>query len=180
MNGHRRSMFRFAELKSRDICHRDTNPSCTVVVGPYHRQAFPAADQPDARTITMGNEFPNQPGGAHLRTIAMPRDANASGDIFGGWTLSQMDLAGGTFAANHSGKRVVTVRIEAVEFVTPVYIGDDVSVFCWLEEEGNTSLKVRMETWVRGRDGANPHKVTEGVFTYVAVGEDGKPQPISS
>ena len=80
----------------------------------------------------MGNEFPNQPGGAHLRTIAMPRDANASGDIFGGWTLSQMDLAGGTFAANHSGKRVVTVRIEAVEFLTPVYIGDDVSVFCWL------------------------------------------------
>ncbi len=74
----------------------------------------------------MGNEFPNQPGGAHLRTIAMPRDANASGDIFGGWTLSQMDLAGGTFAANHSGKRVVTVRIEAVEFLTPVYIGDDV------------------------------------------------------
>ena len=128
----------------------------------------------------MGSEFPNQPGGAHLRTIAMPRDANASGDIFGGWTLSQMDLAGGTFAANHSGKRIVTVRIEAVEFLTPVYIGDDVSVFCWLEEEGNTSLKVRMETWVRGRDGANPHKVTEGVFTYVAVGENGKPQPISS
>ena len=87
----------------------------------------------------MGNEFPNQPGGAHLRTIAMPRDANASGDIFGGWTLSQMDLAGGTFAANHSGKRVVTVRIEAVEFLTPVYIGDDVSVFESIRNRGALS-----------------------------------------
>ena len=77
----------------------------------------------------MGNEFPNQPGGTHFRTIAMPRGANASGDIFGGWTLSRMDLAGGTFAVSHSGKRGVTVRIEAVEFLTPVYTGDDVSVF---------------------------------------------------
>ena len=109
----------------------------------------------------------------------MPRDANASGDIFGGWTLSQMDLAGGTFAVNHSGKRVVTVHIEAVEFLKPVSVGDDVSVFCWLEEEGNTSVKVRMETWARARAAEAPHKVTEGIFTYVAVDEDGKPQPIA-
>ena len=128
----------------------------------------------------MSDTFPQVPGGAHLRTVAMPRDANASGDIFGGWTLSQMDLAGGTFAVGHSGKRVVTVRIDAVEFLKPVSVGDDVSIFCWLEDEGRTSLKVRMETWARARGGDAPHKVTEGVFTYVALGEDGKPEPIEA
>ena len=123
----------------------------------------------------MSDQFPDPPGGAHLRTVAMPRDANASGDIFGGWTLSQMDLAGGTFAVTHSGKRVVTVRIEAVEFLEPVTVGDDVSVFCWLEEEGNTSVKVKIETWARRRGGDAPHKVTGGIFTYVAVDEHGRP-----
>lgn len=123
----------------------------------------------------MSDSFPSLPGGAHLRTVAMPRDANASGDIFGGWTLSQMDLAGGTFAVTHSNKRVVTVRIEAVEFLQPVAVGDDVSVFCWLDHEGDTSVKVKIETWARSRGGDAPHKVTEGVFTYVAVDEDGRP-----
>lgn len=117
-------------------------------------------------------------GGAHLRTVAMPRDANASGDIFGGWTLSQMDLAGGTFAASHSGKRIVTVRIEVVEFLEPVRVGDDVSVFCTLREEGRTSVKVHIEVWARDRRRAEPHKVTDGVFTYVAVDDEGRPQPI--
>ena len=123
----------------------------------------------------MSDQFPDMPGGAHLRTVAMPRDANASGDIFGGWTLSQMDLAGGTFAVTHSGQRVVTVHIEAVEFLQPVTVGDDVSVFCWLEEEGDSSITVRIETWARSRGGDAPHKVTEGVFTYVAVDENGRP-----
>ena len=86
------------------------------------------------------SKFPDVPGGAHLRTVAMPCDANASGDIFGGWTLSQMDLAGGTFAMTHSSKRVVTVRIDAVEFLQPVSVGDDVSIFCRLKHEGDTSL----------------------------------------
>ena len=128
----------------------------------------------------MGEQFPDVSGGAQLRAVAMPRDANASGDIFGGWTLSQMDLAGGTFAMSHSGKRVVTVRIDAVEFLKPVAVGDDVSVFCWLDEEGNSSLKIRMETWARSRSSDAPHKVTEGVFTYVAIGDDGKPEPIAA
>ena len=128
----------------------------------------------------MADQFPDVPGGAHLRTVAMPRDANASGDIFGGWTLSQMDLAGATFAVGHSGLRVVTVHIDAVEFLKPVTVGDDVSVFCWLEEQGTTSVKVRMETWARARNGDAPHKVTEGMFTYVAVDDSGKPKPIGS
>ena len=121
----------------------------------------------------MSEKFPEVSGGAHLRTIAMPRDSNPSGDIFGGWTVSQMDLAGATFAIAHSRKRVVTVRIEALDFLKPVSVGDDVSVFCWLEEEGNTSIKVRIETWARSRSGDAPHKVTAGVFTYVAVDEKG-------
>lgn len=127
----------------------------------------------------MSDEFPQPPGGAHLRTVALPRDANASGDIFGGWTLSQMDLAGGTFAAAHSGKRVVTARIDAVEFLKPVSVGDDVSVFCELEREGDTSITVGIEVWARARTGDAPHKVTEGVFRYVVVDEDGKPTAVS-
>lgn len=126
----------------------------------------------------MTEQFPDIPGGAHLRTVAMPRDANASGDIFGGWTLSQMDLAGGTFAVSHSGLRVVTVRIDAVEFLRPVSVGDDVSVFCRLEHQGTTSVKVHVECWAKERITGDAHKVTEGLFTYVAIGEDGKPQPI--
>jgi acyl-CoA thioesterase YciA len=127
----------------------------------------------------MADDMPQPPGGAHLRTVAMPRDANASGDIFGGWTLSQMDLAGGTFAAGHSGKRVVTVRIEAVEFLKPVSVGDDVSLFCRLEREGKTSVTVGIEVWARVRTEGGAHKVTEGVFTYVAVRDDGKPVPVT-
>ena len=128
----------------------------------------------------MSDDLPQPAGGAHLRTVALPRDANASGDIFGGWTLSQMDLAGGTFAAAHSGKRVVTVRIETVEFLKPVVVGDDVSVFCRLEHEGNTSIAVAIEVWARVRTSDGAHKVTEGVFTYVAVGDDGKPVAVSA
>ena len=127
----------------------------------------------------MADRFPDPPGGAHLRTVAMPRDANASGDIFGGWTLSQMDLAGGTYAASLSGKRVVTVRIDAVEFLKPVSVGDDVSLFCMTEHRGDTSVAVRIETWARARGSGEPHKVTEGVFSYVALGDDGKPASVS-
>ena len=127
----------------------------------------------------MSDDFPEPAGGAHLRTVALPRDANASGDIFGGWTLSQMDLAGGTFAAAHSGKRVVTVRIEAVEFLKPVSVGDDVSVFCHLESEGRTSVAVAIEVWARARTGEAPHKVTEGVFRYVALDGDGRPAAVA-
>ncbi|WP_419827222.1 acyl-CoA thioesterase [Sphingomonas sp.] len=127
----------------------------------------------------MSDDFPQPAGGAHLRTVALPRDANASGDIFGGWTLSQMDLAGGTFAAVHSGRRVVTVRVEAVEFLKPVSVGDDVSVFCRLDQEGDTSIAVAIEVWARARTSDAPHKVTEGVFRYVALNEDGKPTTVS-
>ncbi len=127
----------------------------------------------------MPDQVPDVPGGPHLRTIAMPRDTNASGAIFGGWTLSQMDLAGGTFAAQHAGGRVVTVSIEAMRFLRPVEVGDEVSCYCTLGNDGNTSIAVRIETWTRDRSGSDAQKVTEGVFTYVALGEDGKPRMLS-
>ena len=127
----------------------------------------------------MADKLPDVPGGPHLRTVAMPRDSNAGGDIFGGWTLSQMDLAGGTFAAERAGGRVATVAIEAMRFLRPVSVGDEVSCYCSLQEAGETSLTVKIETWARGRgrDKA-PEKVTEGVFTFVALGEDGRPRKL--
>jgi len=108
----------------------------------------------------------------------MPRDTNASGAIFGGWTLSQMDLAGGTFAAQHAKGRVATVSIEAMRFLRPVEVGDEVSCYCMLEHEGGTSVAVKIETWTRSRDGGDAEKVTEGVFTYVALGADGRPREV--
>ena len=122
--------------------------------------------------IVGGNEnlmsqLPDGPGGPHLRTIAMPRDTNASGAIFGGWTLSQMDLAGGTFAAQHTKARVVPVSIEAMRFLRPVAVGNEVSCYCSLQRTGETSIAVKIETWTRNRDGGEPEKVTEDVFTYV-------------
>ena len=125
------------------------------------------------------DEPPDRPGGPHLRTVAMPRDANSGGDIFGGWTLSQMDLAGGTFAAERAEGRVATVAIEAMRFLRPVSVGDEVSCYCSLQEAGETSLRVKIETWARGRGrGKAPEKVTEGVFTFVALGEDHRPRKI--
>ncbi|WP_424138072.1 acyl-CoA thioesterase [Roseomonas chloroacetimidivorans] len=122
---------------------------------------------------------PDLLGGAQLRTIAMPRDTNAGGSIFGGWTLSQMDLAGGTVAAERAGGPVVTVAIEAMRFLHPVAVGDEVSCYCTLGEVGETSVAVRIETWARRRGSKHAEKVTDGVFTYVAVDEAGHPRALS-
>ncbi len=111
-----------------------------------------------------------------LRTIAMPADTNAAGDIFGGWLLAQMDGAGGTYAMEVARGRVATVGIEAMSFHRPVYVGDLVSCYCRTHRAGRTSLAVHVETWARRR-GAGPDavdvKVTEGVFTFVALEDDG-------
>ena len=127
----------------------------------------------------MAGQLPEVPGGPQLRTIAMPADLNAGGSVFGGWTLSQMDLAGGSFAAERAGGRVVTVAIDAMRFLRPVAIGDEVSCYCTAEEVGDTSLKVKIETWARGRGRERPaEKVTEGVFTFVAIDDDGRPRKL--
>ena len=129
----------------------------------------------------MPEQPPEVPGGPHLRTVAMPQDANPSGDIFGGWTVSQMDLAGATFAAQQAGGRVATVSIEAMEFLRPIAVGDEVSCYCSLVKAGETSLTVKIETWTRGRSGSGgSEKVTEGTFTFVAIDDNGKPRLVKS
>lgn len=115
-------------------------------------------------------------GEAELRTVAMPADTNPYGDIFGGWLLSQMDVAGGTHAMARTGGRVATVGIEAMSFHRPVYVGDLVSCHCRTERIGRTSITVHVETWVRrttSGQGSRDLKVTEGMFTYVALAESG-------
>ena len=124
----------------------------------------------------MADKLPDVPGGPHLRTVAMPRDTNAGGDVFGGWTLSQMDLAGGGYAAERAHGRVATVAIEAMRFLRPVSVGDEVSCYCSLVETGEHSVTVKIETWARSRASDEVEKVTEGVFTFVAVDEHGKPR----
>jgi acyl-CoA thioesterase YciA len=114
-----------------------------------------------------------------IRTIAMPADTNPHGDIFGGWLLCQMDLAGSTVAVRHAGGRVVTVAITAMAFHRPVCVGDEVSCYGSVERVGNTSITIKVESWARRGTGVTPIKVTEGLFTYVRVDAGGHPQPIA-
>ncbi len=136
--------------------------------------------------MTGGHGAAEQPPdrAPELRTIAMPADTNASGDIFGGWLLAQMDLAGGSYAIQAARGRVATVGIEAMSFHRPVYVGDLVSCYCRTARVGRTSLAVHVETWVRrrerGSDAIRDVKVTEGVFTFVALNEDGTKRPVPS
>jgi len=113
-----------------------------------------------------------------MRTIAMPADTNPAGDIFGGWILSQMDLAGGSHAYYVAQGRVSTVAVTAMQFHLPVYVGDEVSCYCATHRIGNTSITVLVETWVRRRRLEKAVKVTEGLFTFVALDERGEPRSV--
>jgi acyl-CoA thioesterase YciA len=113
-----------------------------------------------------------------LRTIAMPGDANPNGDIFGGWLLAQMDLAGGVVAVQRAHGRVATIAIEAMKFHKPVLIGDQVSCYAWILKTGRSSITMKIETWVRRIRGDVHIKVTEGVFTYVAIDTERHPRPL--
>ena len=113
------------------------------------------------------------------RTIAMPADTNANGDIFGGWLLSQMDIGGGVFASKIAKSRTVTVSIDAMNFRKPVYVGDLVSVHANLVRVGRTSITVHLEAWVLRRKEMQPILVTDGNFTYVSIDEQGQPQVIA-
>jgi len=110
-----------------------------------------------------------------LRTVAMPADANPSGDIFGGWIMSQMDLAGAIFASYRVKGRLVTVAVEGMNFHLPVFVGDQVSCYCKLKHTGTTSLAVHIETWVRRKPATQHMKVTEATYTYVCVDENRRP-----
>ncbi len=108
----------------------------------------------------------------------MPADANPSGDIFGGWVLSQMDIAGGIAAGQRAQGRVATVAVDAMSFIRPVNVGDVLCVYSHIEKTGRTSISVHIEAWaLRGRLGERV-KVTEGTFTFVAIDDDGQPRPL--
>jgi acyl-CoA thioesterase YciA len=117
-------------------------------------------------------------GELSIRTLAMPADTNQNGDIFGGWLLSQMDLAGSIFAYKTTQSRNVTVAIEAMTFRKPVYVGDVVSVYGSLVRVGRTSITVHVAAWVQRRNESELILVTDGNYTYVAIDDNGHPQTI--
>ncbi|NND90902.1 MAG: acyl-CoA thioesterase [Granulosicoccus sp.] len=132
----------------------------------------------DSEQRTRARDIDRDKTPASLRTIAMPADTNPNGDIFGGWILSQMDLAGGTHAFYVAQGRVATVAVTGMKFYKPVNVGDEVSCYCATHVIGNTSVTVHVETWVRRRRLAVEEQVTEGLFTFVAIDSHGKPRPI--
>jgi acyl-CoA thioesterase YciA len=111
-----------------------------------------------------------------VRVIAMPADANPNGDIFGGWLLAQMDLAGGNLAMQRARGRCATVAVNAMVFHEPVYVGDEVSCYGALVRTGRSSMTVRIEAWRRNLATGEVRKVTEALFTYVALGADRRPR----
>ncbi|SFZ82301.1 acyl-CoA thioesterase YciA [Devosia enhydra] len=119
-------------------------------------------------------------GALTIRTLAMPADTNPAGDIFGGWVMSQMDIAGAIAAVERVKGRVVTVAVEAMTFIAPVKVGDILCVYCSVERVGKTSITIAIEAWVKRERLGDRVKVTDGQFVYVALGEDGRKRLISS
>jgi acyl-CoA thioesterase YciA len=117
-------------------------------------------------------------GDLTVRLIAMPADTNANGDIFGGWVLSQMDQAGGIAAVERAEGRVATVAVEAMTFIRPVKVGDVLCVYTNIDKVGRTSMKVHIEAWARRFRTHIREKVTDAVFTMVAIDDDGRPRPV--
>jgi len=132
----------------------------------------------DTKTQAPLDTIGEPAGDLCIRTLAMPADTNANGDIFGGWLLSQMDVGGGVFASKVAKSRTVTVAIEAMNFRKPVYVGDLVSVHATLVRLGRTSITVHLEAWVLRRKENRSILATEGNFTYVSIDEQGRPQVI--
>lgn len=115
-----------------------------------------------------------------IRTVAMPADTNPAGDIFGGWLMSQMDLAAGNVAAHAARGRAATVAVESMKFHRPVKVGDEVSLFADLVRIGRTSMQIHVEAWRRSRDGDESQMVTEATFTFVALDAEGRPRAIQA
>ncbi len=126
-----------------------------------------------------------QPGAAEhpvgelaIRTIAMPADTNANGDIFGGWIMAQMDLAGGNLALRRARGRAATVAVEGMTFISPVAVGDEVTIYGRIVSTGRTSMRIAIEAWKRARDGETTTKVTAATFVFVAIDEFRRPRPL--
>ena len=113
-----------------------------------------------------------------VRTVPQPADMNGNGDIFGGWVLSQMDVAGGALAARVAKGRVATVAITAMTFVEPIKVGDMVSIYGEVQKIGRTSITINLETVVQRRTGTTDIRVTHGTFVFVAIDEEGKPRAV--
>jgi len=142
-------------------------------------EAASAAQSESGRAEKLPAEQP--PAGIPMiRAIAMPADSNANGDIFGGWLMSQMDLAAGNLASRISHGRCVTVSVDGMSFLRPVKIGDEVSVYCSLLTTGRTSMKINVEAWRRARITEEEYRVTRAVFTFVAIDAEGKPRVIGA
>ena len=124
----------------------------------------------------MSDDLPR--GELTTRTLAMPNDQNPAGDIFGGWVLSQMDIAGGICSAERAQSRTVTVALDGMSFIRPVKVGDILCCYTEIERVGNTSIEVHVEAWVQRDRSRNTVKVTEAKFKFVALDADGRPRPV--
>lgn len=126
----------------------------------------------------MNDDAPMPSGELSLQTLAMPADTNANGDIFGGWLVSQMDLAAAIKAIKIASGRVATVAIEPMVFLTPVHVGAVVSCYTELLEIGRTSIRINVEVWIQHKTTFEPTKVTEGEFVFVALDQEGQSRKI--
>jgi acyl-CoA thioesterase YciA len=113
-----------------------------------------------------------------LRVVPQPADINANGHIFGGWVLSQMDIAGGIVAGRIAEGRCATVAIEQMNFLAPILLRDLVSIYASIERRGRTSIAIRLDVVASRNRGADDVKVTSGVFTFVALDDDFRPRPL--
>ncbi|MET0258652.1 MAG: acyl-CoA thioesterase [Methylobacterium sp.] len=129
-------------------------------------------DEPVAEAEPMGE--------LTVRTVAMPADTNANGDIFGGWVMSQMDQAGGIAGVDRAQGRVVTVAVDAMTFIRPVRVGDVLCVYTRIGRIGRSSMKIEVEAWARRFRTQVREKVTEASFTFVSIDDEGRPRPIAT
>lgn len=129
--------------------------------------------------IELEQEDPIPQGDLALQITALPRETNGFGDIFGGWLVALMDSGAGLVASKYARGRAVTVAIDGMQFLLPVKVGDEVSVYGEVKHVGRTSMTIAIEAWRRHRTELEEVKVTEAVFTFVAVDDAGKPRQIN-
>jgi len=124
----------------------------------------------------MSEDTPH--GDLTLRTVAMPADVNVNGDVFGGWVLSQMDIAAGIVSRETAQGRVATIAVDAMKFIRPVKVGDVLCVYTSINRIGTTSISVGLEAWANRGVIGKREKVTQAVFTFVAIDDEGAPRPV--
>jgi len=126
------------------------------------------------------DEDPQPSGNLTLQTLTMPADTNPNGDIFGGWLMSQMDLAGAILAHDYAEERVTTVAVGGMSFLRPVPVGTTVGFYTHAIETGRSSVRILVEVWIKSNRTGGVEKVTEGEFVYVAIDDNGRTCPLKS